>query len=257
MKKTILKLLSLALVAALPATWASAQVASVVANTLPGVPQAAAILATAPPQVRADGQPGVQLGDREGNTKAVLGHAEYTEPARRGKLFTLAANAYTIIAANASATAIGSWKPIVGFYNPLGSGVNAVIVGHKEFHTSGTPGGPLMWNFFCGQNWSSTVSGTIFNNLLSNNTPNGSAMIAQNNTAVGTTPAISTAANVLGVASGPAAVVIATGTGETGAGIDHKGDIVVPPGCVFGLASTATGTSDVVSASITWEEVAQ
>lgn len=224
-------------------------------NTIPGLPQALSVLPTGGPQARADGTAGAQLADREGNTKATLGHAEYTESARRGRLFSLAANAYTIVAANATTGAIGTFKPIVGFYNPTGSGVNAVIVNHKEFHTSGTPGGPLIWNFFCGVNWSSAVGGTIYNNLLSNLTPNGSQMIAQNNTAVTTNPAITTAMNAFGVAAGPAAVAVATGTGETGTNNDDKGQIVVPPGCLLALASTATGTSDVVSASVTWEEV--
>ena len=222
-----------------------------------GVANAVSLMPTAAPNYRPDGSSGPQLADREGNTKGTLGHAEYTEPARRGKFFTLSAAAYTVIAANASAGAIGTFKPIVGFYNPSGSGVNAVIVNHKEFHTSGTPGGPLIWNFFCGQTWNSAATGTIYNNLLSNLSPNGSNMIAQNNVAVTTNPAITTAMNVLGVAGGPAAVAVATGTGETGTNNDDKGQIVVPPGCLLGLASTATGTSDVVSASITWEEVAQ
>lgn len=223
-------------------------------NTIPGVPQALGVVATGGPQNRADGIAGAQIADREGNTKEVLGHAEYTEPARRGKIFTLAANAYTIIAANVSAGLIDSaFKPIVGFYNPAGSGVNAVILGHKEYHTSGTPGGPLLWNFYCGANWSSTASGTIYNNLLSNNTPNGSAMIAQNNTILGATPAVGVAMKVLGVASGP--TTGASALGENGQSIDHKGSIVVPQGCALALAATAAGTTDVVNASITWEEV--
>ena len=254
MKKTVAALLGALMLGMVPMS-ALAQFSA--QATLPGVPQAVSLFPTAAPQNRPDGTGGPQIGDREGNTKAVLGHAEYTEPTRRGKFFTLAANAYTIVAANATTGAIGTFKPIVGFYNPLGSGVNAVIVNHKEFHTSGTPGGPLIWNFFCGVNWNSAVGGTIYNDLLSNLTPNGSSMIAQNNTAVTTNPAITTAMNAFGVAAGPAAVAVATGTGETGTNNDDKGQIAVPPGCLLALASTATGTSDVVSASITWEEVAQ
>lgn len=226
-------------------------------NTIPGVPQALGIVVTAGPQLRADGQASSQLADREGNTKETLGHAEYTEPARRGKIFTLSNAAYTIVAQNATGGAIGTSKPIVGFYNPTGSGVNAILVNEEEWHTSGTPGGPLIFNFFCGQNWTSVSSGTIFSNLLSNNTPNGSAMIAQNNQNLNTNPAITTAMNVLSTAGGPAAVAVATGTGESGHSKDLKGAIVVPPGCAFGLFSTATGTADVVSASLSWEEVSQ
>lgn len=226
-------------------------------GAVPGLQTAGAIIATAAPQLRPDGTAGIQTADREGNTKGTLGHAEYTESARRGKVFTLANTAYTIVAQNATGGAIGTAKPIVGFYNPTGSGVNAILVNEEEWHTSGTPGGPLIFNFFCGQNWTSVSSGTVYNNLLSNNTPNGSAMIAQNNQNLTTTPAITTAMNVLSTAGGPGAVAIATGAGETGHSKDLKGVIAVPPGCAFGLFSTATGTSDIVSASLSWEEVAQ
>lgn len=252
MKKMIAGLF-LTLAVALSLTPAMAQISGQVTGS--GLTQQVSLVAA--PQNRADGTASGAISDREGNQKVALGHAEYTESTRRGKLFTLAANAYTIIAANVSAGSVGSWKPVVGFYNPIGSGVNAVLVNAKEYHTSGTPGGPLLWNFFCGQNWSSTVSGSIFNDLLSNNTPNGSAMIAQNNTAVGTTPAISSTLNVLGVLSGPPALAVTAGTGEAGADHDLKGQIVVPPGCLIGLAATATGTTDIVSASISWEEVSQ
>lgn len=222
-----------------------------------GALPAVSILPAAPPQFRPDGTSGPQISDREGNTKGVLGHAEYTESSRRGKVYSLAATAYTIIAANASGGAIGTFKPIVGFYNPLGSGVNAVLLNFEEWHTSGTPGGPLVYNFFCGQNWNSVVGGSIQNNLLSNLTPGGSLMIAQNNTVVTTNPAITTAMSTFTVAGGPSAVAIATATGETGHTKDLKGAIAVPPGCAFGIASTATGTSDVVNASLSWEEITQ
>ncbi len=250
MNKTLLAALMLASVPAF------AQLSGQI-NTIPGLPQALSVLPTGGPQNRADGTAGAQLADREGNTKATLGHAEYTEASRRGRVFSLAATAYTIIAANATGGAIGTYKPIVGFYNPLGSGVNAVLINEEEWHTSGTPGGPLVFNYFCGVNWSSAVGGTVQNNLLSALTPNGSQMIAQNNTAVTTNPAITTAVSTFTVAGGPAAVAIATATGETGHSKDLKGLIAVPPGCLFGLSSTATGTNDVVSASLSWEEVAQ
>lgn len=254
MKKTVAALLGALMLGMVPMS-AHAQFSA--QATLPGVPQAVSLFPTAAPQNRPDGTGGPQIGDREGNTKAVLGHAEYTESARRGKVFSLAATGYTIIAANATGGAIGTFKPIVGFYNPLGSGVNAVLINEEEWHTSGTPGGPLVFNYFCGVNWNSAVGGTVQNNLLSNLTPNGSSMIAQNNTVVTTNPAITTAVSTFTVAGGPAAVAIATATGETGHSKDLKGAIAVPPGCMVALASTATGTSDVVSASLTWEEVAQ
>lgn len=220
-----------------------------------GVAPSAIIAPAAPPQLRPDGIPGTAIADREANLKVALGHAEYTESARRGKLYTLAASALTITAANASAGAVGVLKPIVGFYNPLGSGVNAVLVNARAFHTSGTSGGPLMWNFLCGKNWTPAAAGSIFNNLLSNVTPNGSAMVAQNSVIALADTVISTAFNVLAPFGGPDNTALGAG-GEAGHYEDLKGQIVVPPGCEIALTATATGTSDVVSASMSWEEVA-
>lgn len=241
-----------------------AQISGQVVSNVPGVVGASSILPTAPPQNRPDGTTGVQIADREGNTKAVLGHAEYTESARRGTLFSTINAGYTIVAANATKGAIATFSPIVGFINPLGSGVNAVIVNHREWHTSGTPGGPLIFNFYCGQNWVPAALGnagyTLYNNKLSNNTLNtapGSAMIVQSGAVPTTTPAITSNMLPFLPAGGPAAVAIATSDAEAGHYEDDKGQIVVPPGCLFGLASTATGTADVVTASLTWEEVAQ
>ena len=144
----------------------------------------------------------------------------------------------------------------MGFYNPSGSGVNAVLTTAVAYHTSGTTGGPLVWNFYCGQNWTTAAAGTIYNNLLSNNTPNGSSMIAQNNALPGAIPG--TQPTILDFApfGGPDNTALSAG-GEAGHYQDFKGQVAIPPGCVFGLSSTATGTSDVVSASLTWEEVAQ
>ena len=133
-----------------------------VSGQIQGLGQSQPFNLVAGPQNRADGTASGSISDREGDTKVTLGHAEYAESARRGHLFTLSANAYTIIAANASAGIIGVLKPILGFYNPLGSGVNAVLVNAKAFHTSGTTGGPLMWNFYCGQSWTPAAGGTPF-----------------------------------------------------------------------------------------------
>lgn len=251
--KRLLAAVALGLLA--PALVAHAQLSGQV-STVPAIPQAASMLATAAPQQRADGTAGVQIADREGNTKATSGHGLYTESARRGRLFSLAANAYTVIAANATTGAIGTFKPIVGFYNPIGSPVNAVIINHREWSTSGTPGGPFIFNFFCGQNWNSAAGGTIYNNLLSASSQSGSYMVPQNNTVVTTNPAITTAMNAFVPAGGDETTILTTSSGEAGHAEDDQGQIVVPPGCLFAIASTATGTSQIVSASLTWEEVA-
>ena len=225
-----------------------------------GLPQAASMVPTAAPQNRADGAIGAQIADREGNTKAALGHAEYTEPARRGKTFTTAVAAYTIIADNARALTFGgaiTWpKPIVGFYNPTGSGVNAVLMTADEWNTSGTSAGPWFVDFLCGQNWVSASSGTIYNDLLTGVAGGGSQMIPQNGQNPSTSPASTSTMLDIDVLGGPDTTALSSG-GEAGHSKDLKGRIVVPPGCLVGLFAYGTGTSNVVNASLSWEEVAQ
>lgn len=225
-------------------------------TTIPGVQQAIPLCYTGAAQKLPDSVPSVQMCDREGNTKVTFAHGLYTEPARRGRLFSLQNLNYTLTAENVSGSNVGTAQPITGFYNPTGSGVNAVIVNHREWTTSGTPGGPFIFNFLCGQNWTSVSSGTIVNDYFSSSNPNGSAMIPQANQNLNTTPAVTTAMNAFVPAGGPTTKAVTASSGEAGHSENDQGQIVVPPGCAFGVFATAAGTSHVVNASLTWEEVA-
>lgn len=232
-----------------------------VSGQITGSGQTQQINLVSPPANRPDGTASGSTSDREGNTKETLGHAEYTESSRRGKTFSTMVSAYTLIADSAHALTFGgavTWpKPIVGFYNPSGSGVNAVIMNAEGWHTSGTPAGPFFLDFLCGQNWVSASSGTVYNGLLSGVAQGGSAVIPQNGQNPTTSPANTSTMIDFDLLGGPETTVLTTSSGNAGSSKDLKGRITVPPGCLFGIFAYGAGTSDVVSASLAWEEVAQ
>lgn len=201
-----------------------------------------------------DGAVNAVRGDKTGAQVVTDGHGRYQEAAVRGALFSLSNVAYTIVAGNASAGALGTILFINGFFNPINSGKNAVILRHKFQTTSGTPGGPLVYNFYCGLNITSAATGTIRGGILSNSAAS-SSMIPQVAVIIAATPAATPAALVYGPADGPAA--IAAGAGLYSGTDETAGSIVVPPGCVFGVAATATGTTQIVGDQLVWEEVAQ
>lgn len=232
------------------------QLLAVVLLTAIGVQNAGAYSADLKvgPATTADGSIVQSRADKTGAQVVQDAHGRYQEATVRGRVFSLSNVAFTIVAGNASAGALGTIALINGFFNPIGSGVNAVVLVHRGQTTSGVPGGPLVYNYYCGLNITSAATGTIRNGILSNSTA-GSAMVPQANVIIAATPAATPAALVYGLAGGPAA--IAAGAGLYSFVDEVAGSIVVPPGCVFGVAATATGTAQVVSDQLVWEEVAQ
>lgn len=179
-------------------------------------------------------------------------HGRYQEAVLTGNVFSLYSGAVTVAAGNATTGALGTILFIDGFYNPQTSKRLAAILTVAQATTSGTPGGPLFYNYYCGLNITSAATGTIRPGLLGN-AAGGSQMVPQVNVIIAATPAATPAAIALGVVGGPAA--IAAGAGIYSAVEDVGGRIIVPPGCVFGLAAAATGTSHVVHTQIVWEEL--
>ena len=102
-----------------------------------GAPQAQSIPAGTTPPIRQG-----QLGD------VIVSevHGRYYETNYRGALFSTFYNALTVASTHASPIASGTGTPIIGIYNPAGSGKNVAIVRVQQATTSGTPGGPLLWN---------------------------------------------------------------------------------------------------------------
>jgi hypothetical protein len=166
----------------------------------------------------------------------------------RGGMFGTFINALTLLATHVSPIAAATGTPIVSIYNPAGSGKNISITKVKQATTSGTPGGPLLWNIIPNPQNITQTPGSPVSQVI-----NGAvASIAKvfNNLAL-TASTIGTAWETEG---GDAAVAAGAGVYST---IElHDGDIIIPPGSMLALAATAVGTSHVLSVAILWKEVA-
>ena len=173
-------------------------------------------------------------------------HGKFYHPAYRGTLFRTFIPALTILSTHASPLAAGTGTPIIGIWNPPASTKNLEIVQVKVATTSGTPGGPILWNWMNNQTISATPAGTYYTGLLSVSTTSVAKLF--NNTA--TTG--STAGLPLGIAAAATAVASAGGTFTLTDPVE--GTIIVQPGQMIALAATATGTTHIVNAEVVWAE---
>lgn len=190
--------------------------------------------------------PAVRLGQL-GDLIASELHGRFYETNYRGALFSTFVNAMTVASTHVTPIAAGTGTPILGIFNPAGSGKNLVLVRIQQATTSGTPGGPLVLNVIPNpQNITATFT-TAYNNF--NLTQQGSVTKIWNNTAI----TGSTAGTAFRNAGGSAAVA-ATGAILTYTEM-YDGALIVPPGFMLALAATATGTSHVINCYAEWEEV--
>lgn len=179
-------------------------------------------------------------------------HGDYNEAAIRGQVMHLDSDSVTLAAANATKSALGTVKLINGFYNPTTSQKAASILRAIVANVSGTPAGGFFFNYICGVTVTNSNTGTIRSGVLSNNSA-PSAMQPEVNVTITVSGAATTAMNQLMALSGPTNIVL--GSGIQSYSEDLKGQIVVPPGCLFGLSAAGAGTSHIVQSSLSWEEV--
>ena len=172
---------------------------------------------------------------------------QYSALAQASLLFTTFANAVTLAATHASPIAAGTGTPIISVFNPANSGKNLHVIKMLQATTSGTPGGPLVWNLIPNPANITAASSAPFNNLSLTQT--GSVARCWNNTAV----TGSTVGTAFRNAGGPAAA-LATGSVLTFLE-EFKGSIIVPPGSMLALAATAAGTTHIISAFAEWAEL--
>ncbi len=170
----------------------------------------------------------------------------YGQLALDGKIFTAVASAVTIVSASVSPLAAGTGQPIVGIWNPQNSGVNVAILKHGVQTISGTPGGPIVWNYTLNQAITASTSGTPIPGFLSGAI--GAAKLFVNTATTGSTVGILHR----GAWNVPA---IAAASVQSAAMEEDAGDIIIPPGAFLGLAAYAVGTSHVVNAAITYAEL--
>lgn len=205
------------------------------------------------------GQPGVipksadgslqnfRLGNQNEQMVSEL-HGRYYEQTYRGNVFSVSALAYTIVATtDISPLPANTGVPIVGVFNPVNSGKNASILYAAFTTTSGTPGGPLIWNVIPAPAGITATGVQPTNNFTF--TASGSVMRGFSASAI----TGSSAGIPIGPMGGPAA--IAAGAGNYTVTEEVAGRIIVPQGGFLGLAATAVGTTHIVSAWLIWEEV--
>lgn len=177
-------------------------------------------------------------------------HGRHYEAAVRGNVWTLttAAAGVTVAAANVIAASAGS--PIVGVFNPVNSGKNLVIVRATSMWASGTTGaGGLVWGILA-PNAGVTAGG-------GNGAINNATFVTGGSTAKTFTGSALTGAGVsvlFRFLGGPTTGALAANAAHT-VSEETAGDIICPPGGVVGLFAAAAGTSPIVMASMTWEEV--
>ena len=168
----------------------------------------------------------------------------------RGRVFTAstATAGTTIVAANAAPPAAAG-ATILTLYNPLGSGINAVLLRALVGNVSGTPGvGGFQYCVSFNNKLTATPNSTARCNLLC-----GASSQCQVFTQTALTAGlVHVNLRAIGVQTFAGALA-ATATNLVF--IDQpEGDIVVPPGGLLTIANAATGTTHVVYASFTWEE---
>jgi hypothetical protein len=186
-----------------------------------------------------------------GAQRVQVAHAEYYDAVVGRRVFSLDALNVTLAAANASAAALATAKFITGFYNPADSGKLALVLNAVVATVSGTPAGPFAYNYISGVVPTNAATGTIRSAYLGYS--GGSGMVAEAGVVLTVSGGATTALTRLGTLGGPAAIA-------TGAGVYHvadavRGQIIVPPGTLFGIMCTAAGTTHIVDATLTWEEV--
>lgn len=174
-----------------------------------------------------------------------------SERAYSGNCFVLDSGAVTLASANATKSALGTAKLINGFYNPVGSGLNARILRIIVATTSGTAAGPFFYNFLTGKVINTSAAGTIrgANPLF----VKPSIVMPLVNVTLTTAASDTDALLQLCTIGGPAA--IASGAGIYTVVDEPVVPIEVVPGEVFGLMAAGAGTTHIVQSTIFWEEV--
>jgi hypothetical protein len=178
-------------------------------------------------------------------------HGKYYEAVSRGKVFSVgtAQAGTTVVAANAAPPAAAG-ATILSVYNPSGSNVNAVFMRCVLGNVSGTPGAG---GFTYCTSWGNRIT------AVQNAVPRANLVSGINSVCQGFAQTALTGGFVhvvlrpIGFTSFAAAVAAANPGLVTVDNID--GDIIVPPGGVLTIANAATGTTHIVYASLTWEEV--
>lgn len=173
----------------------------------------------------------------------------YEAAVRTGNVWNLStALAGVTMASGMKSPVAGASTVFIAIYNPLGSGVNLVLLQAVVWTVSGTPAGPFAYNVKAASGCSAAGGDAAVNALTF--VQGGSTAKTFTNAAM-TGAAASLMLRGIG---GPSA--IATGVGVNSVMEDLAGDIILQPDSHLIIAPTDAGTSHVAGASLTWLEAA-
>lgn len=193
------------------------------------------------------------------------GHGRFQEAALRGTLFSGGMTATSISNATFTTGTLGATcTPIIGLWNPVGTGKNLVVLqAHLQLFanavTTFTGPGGLMWCVAVNQ---SAISTGITPTSRLSFTASGSVAKVFANTALTGLSGNLTVVEASGFVSFSNAFSNAlTAAGQAtpgGGGTDNiDGSMILQPGVVIALLGTTTPSSVSASSGILWEEVAQ
>jgi hypothetical protein len=177
-------------------------------------------------------------------------HGIYYEQSARGNSWTLATAAAGVTVAAANVFSASAGQPIVGIFNPVNSGKNCTITRACVMMASGTAGaGGWVWGIIA-PNAGVTAAGG--NGAINNGSLISGGSVAK--TFVNSALTGAGAGTLFRFLGGPT-----TGAGAANANLttqeETSGDIICPPGGVVGIFAAAAGTSPIVMAFMTWEEI--
>lgn len=177
-------------------------------------------------------------------------HGALQEAAFRGNLYSLATAAAGVTCTATQVVSVTLGSPIVGLYNPTGSGKNAVILYSEACWASGTAGASGLSFGTVPSAGVSAAGGNAAINMLTQ-VAGGSAcrtFVAAAWTGQTVAPGI---ARHLG---GPTTGALAANS-MSFYPFFYEGSLIIPPGCAGGLFVNLAGTSPIIAASLLWEEI--
>lgn len=177
----------------------------------------------------------------------------HQEAAHRSHLYGLctAAAGVTIGATNVYSS-VGPATPILGIFNPLGSGKKVIISSVDATWNSGTAGaGGLVIAVLAAATISAASGTTTVNQTTGlSGASSGSVVSSYVNAAITGQSGACTLAQLLG---GPSVGAISANSPMSFCA-DVDGTIIILPGNFAGVFAAAVGTSPIVTASMLWEE---
>ena len=207
----------------------------------------------------ADGSDAITLrAGRQGEQIVSELHGRFYEQAYRGNLFSNGTAGLTALSAN-TISLTATTTPILGVYNPLGSGVNAVILqaalaaGINNAATTGA--GIFVWASST-QNIGITTGSVPIPRFLGGTAAKCKGMAGVALTAITNNLVVSHAADFGTPTIITTAAVSTAIQTPTVMGIENvDGAFIVPPGGVLALLNTVSTTTVSVHGRLLWEEV--